>query len=91
MPQKRSAYKELRKAKKRHLRNISTRSELKSLIKKFLSFIKEKKSEEARLFFKEISSKLDKAANKGIIRKNTASRRKSRLSEKLFLLQTEKK
>jgi len=83
MPQKRSAYKELRKAKKRHLRNIGISSEVRTLIKKFDLLLSEKKSGQASEFLRVVSSKLNKAVTKGIIHKNTASRKISRLSKKL--------
>ncbi|MEE9500019.1 MAG: 30S ribosomal protein S20 [Candidatus Omnitrophota bacterium] len=86
MPQKRSAYKEIRKAKKRHLRNIGISSEVKTLIKRFDLLLSEKKSDQAREFLRVVSSKLNKAATKGIIHKNTASRKISRLSKKLHKL-----
>ena len=83
MPQKRSAYKEIRKAKKRHLRNITITSELKTLIKKFNLLLSEKKIDQAKEFLKALSSKLSKATTKGVIRKSTASRKISRLAKKL--------
>ena len=74
MPQKRSALKELRKAKKRHRRNVATVSETRTLIRQFSALISEKKLDEAKAFLRIVSSRLDKAATKGIIRKNTVSR-----------------
>lgn len=86
MPRKRTAYKELRKAKHRHFKNISTVSELKTLIKKFEKLVAEKKAAEAKGFIGLVSSKIDKAVTKGVLHKNNASRRKSRLMKKLSLL-----
>ena len=83
MPIKKSAYKELRKAKKRHARNTAAQTELKTLAKKFESLVSEKKMDEAKNYLKIVVSKFAKAASKGIIRKNTASRKISRLSKKL--------
>jgi small subunit ribosomal protein S20 len=83
MPIKKSAFKELRKAKKRHLRNMRVISELKTLNKKLLSLIDEKKVEQAKELLKHLISKLDKAAAKNIIHKNKASRKKSRLMRHL--------
>jgi len=85
MPQKRSASKEIRKAKKRHLRNIGISSELKTVIKKFNLLLSEKKFTQAKEFLRVVSSKLSRAATKGIIHKNTASRKISRLSKLLRL------
>ena len=83
MPQKRSASKEIRKAKKRYPRNIKIASELKTVIRKYDLLLAEKKLDQAKEFLKEVSSKLNKAAAKGIIHKNAASRKISRLSKKL--------
>ena len=83
MPIKRAAYKDLRKAKKRHYKNISTKSELHSLIKNFEALVAGKKAEEAKELLKTIASKLDKAASKGIVHKNAAARKISRLTKKL--------
>ena len=87
MPIKKSAFKELRKAKKRHLRNLRTISEIKTLNKKLIDLINEKKLEPAQKLFAKLSSKLDKAATRKIIHKNRASRKKSRLMRRLKKLQ----
>ena len=83
MPIKRSAYKELRKAKLRHFKNISTRTELKTIAKKYLKLVETKKSDEAKKALVSLVSKIDKAASKGIIKRNTASRKIARLMKKL--------
>ena len=83
MPIKRSAYKELRKAKLRHFKNISTGTELKTIAKKFQKLIEAKKTDEAKKAINSLISKIDKAASKGILKRNTASRKISRLMKKL--------
>lgn len=83
MPIKKSASKELRKGKKRHLRNIGILSELKTLNKNFIDLVSKKKIEEAQKLLRRLSSKLDMAAGKKIIHRNLASRKKSRLAHKL--------
>lgn len=45
-----------------------------------------KKADEAKNLLKAIVSKLDKAASKGIIHKNAAARKASRLTKKLSVL-----
>ncbi len=87
MPIKKSAFKELRKAKKRHLRNIRVISELKTLDKKFIKFADEKNIEQAKKILSQLIVKLDKAATKKIIHKNKASRKISRLMRKLKRIQ----
>jgi small subunit ribosomal protein S20 len=83
MPIKKSAAKELRKAKRRHLRNLRVISELKTLNKKFLSLVDEKKLEQAKKALEQLTAKLSKAAAKKIIHKNKASRKTSRLRHRL--------
>ena len=83
LPIKRAAYKDLRKAKKRHFANITARSELKTLTKTFESLLSNKKTEDAKKALSELVSKIDRAALKGVIKDNTASRKISRLMKKL--------
>lgn len=86
MPIKRAAFKDLRKAKKRHYKNISTRAELHTIVKSFEMLVAEKKIAEAKEKLKSVISKIDKAASKGIIHRNVASRKASRLAKKLAAL-----
>lgn len=90
MPTERTAYKELRKAKKRHFRNISTKSELSTAAKNFASLLKTKNTAEAKKALSILVSKMDRAASKGIIRPNTAARKISRLMKKLSSPQSPK-
>ena len=83
MPQKRAAAKEIRKSKKRRLRNAVIKSELSTLIKKLESFIAQDKKAEAKQYLRTVSAELQRAARKGIIHPNRASRKISRLSKKL--------
>ena len=83
MPIKKSAYKEIRKAKKRHLANISIKSELRTLTKQFESTLAKGKPDEAKKAANELVSKIDRAASKGVLKNNTASRKISRLMKKL--------
>lgn len=84
MPKQRSALKRLRVDKKRRLRNIKIKQELKKTLKKFQALISAKNTEEAKALLKKVYSQLDKAAKKKIIHPRTASRRKSRLTLKLI-------
>ena len=80
MPQRKAALKRLHADKKRRLRNIKVRGDLKKTLKKFQSLLAAKSIQEAKKALIEIISKLDKAVSKGIIKKNTANRKKSRLT-----------
>ncbi len=83
MPQRKCAVKRLRVDKKRRLRNIGLKDDLKKTLKNIVGLLAAKKVEEAKKALIETSSKLDKAVSKGLISKKTASRRKSRLAIRL--------
>jgi len=83
MPQRKCAAKRLRADKKRRLRNARIKGDLKRSLKKLQSLLAAQKVEEAKKALKETSSKLDKAVSKGLITKNIANRRKSRLTIRL--------
>jgi small subunit ribosomal protein S20 len=86
LPIKRAAYKELRKSRKRHIRNISTRSELKTSVKRFEKLLLDKKVDEAKEFLKDLLSKIDRAASKGVIHRKAAHRKAARLSRRFAVL-----
>ena len=48
--------------------------------KKLRKLIADKKTKEAQEFFQKVQKIIDKAAKRGVIKDNTASRKKSRLS-----------
>lgn len=87
MPIQRAAFKSIRKDKKRHLRNLRITSQLKTVNKKFAASINAKKLPEAKEALKLLISHISKAASKGIIHKNTASRKISRLTKQLRKLE----
>jgi len=88
MPIKRSAKKALRQNKKRRLHNITYKTRIKNLTKKALSFHKENKKEELAKTMPSIYKALDKAVKIGILKKNTASRRKAVMAKRLRSLET---
>jgi small subunit ribosomal protein S20 len=73
-----SAEKRHRKSEERRLRNKSAKSAVKSSVKKFVS-LAQKKDPETEAALKEMIKKIDTAAGKGIISKNAAARKKSRM------------
>ena len=78
-----AAKKSIRADKKKQQRNKAVKSTLKTLIKKLNDLIGQKKQKEASELLREVMSALDKAAKIGVIKKNTASRKKARLSIKI--------
>jgi small subunit ribosomal protein S20 len=83
MPIIKSAKKALRKSQKRRAVNIAKKRKLKSLLKKVRALVSEKKIEEAKKLLPQVYKVLDKAAKTNLIRKNTASRKKSRISKSI--------
>ncbi len=86
MPNLPAAKKSIKQDKKRHLRNVSVRSDLRTLIKKLNVLISSDKADEAAEQLSVLMSKLDKAAKKGIIKHHAADRKKARLSVKIAKL-----
>jgi len=78
-----SAKKRIRQNEKARLRNKSYKSRMKTSIKKFLSILNESDPSKAMEAYKNVSTIIDRTASKGIIHKNAAARRKSRLAKKL--------
>ncbi|MBU2036853.1 30S ribosomal protein S20 [Patescibacteria group bacterium] len=83
MPIKESAKKELRKAKKRRLLNMQRQKTMKDLLKKIKKLIAGNKKDEAKKLLSAAYQAIDKAAKRGVIKKNNASRKKSRLMKAL--------
>ena len=83
MPNIKSAKKRVKVIEKKTLRNNMIKTGYKSSVKKFEEAIVAGKIEEAKVLFAEATKKIDQACTKGVIVKNTASRKKSSLSKKL--------
>jgi small subunit ribosomal protein S20 len=83
MPQRKCAAKRLRVDKKRTAANNAIKSDLKKELKGLRALIAQGKLEEAKEKSRTVFSKLDRAASKGILHKNTAARRKAGISLKL--------
>ena len=81
-----SALKEFRKSERRRAHNRSIKREIRLLAKKIEESIANKKAEEASKLLPECFSAWDKAAKIGLIHKNAAQRKKSRLSSKIVQL-----
>jgi small subunit ribosomal protein S20 len=75
-----AAEKSDRQSEKRRLRNRMITSKAKTLVKDFTKLVSDKKKDEAKKAYLELSSFLDKAVTKGIYHKNTAARKKSRMN-----------
>ncbi len=78
-----SSAKRARQGEKRHARNTSIISALKSAQKKVTAAIASGKADVATAEYRKIASALDKAAKRGVIHKNSADRKKSALNRAL--------
>ena len=75
-----SAKKRARQAVKRNARNASSRSMLRTAIKKVVVAIEAKDKQGAQEAYKNAEPIMDRYSSRGLIHKNKASRHKSRLS-----------
>lgn len=80
MPIKESAKKNLRKSLRRKKINLRRKEAIKDVVKKLKKSVKDKNKEGAHSFMPSVFKAYDKAAKTGVIKKNTAARKKSRMS-----------
>ena len=80
------ARKRARQAEKRRQHNASRRSTMRTEVKKVLNAIAAGDKSGAEEAFKAAAPMLDRAANQGLIHKNKAARRKSRLNAQIKAL-----
>jgi small subunit ribosomal protein S20 len=81
-----SAQKRMRQGEKRRARNRKNVSQLKTQVKKLRAAIEEGNAEAAKQLLPATVGEIDKAAKKGVVHDNAASRYKSRLSRKVSAL-----
>ena len=82
MRKNKSAIKRTAQAEKRRLRNSHVKSTMKTHIKKALSAMNEKDNTNVEAATRTAIAYLDKASSKGVIHRNQAARRISRLAKK---------
>ncbi|MCS7262073.1 MAG: 30S ribosomal protein S20 [Aquificaceae bacterium] len=83
MPNTRQAEKRMRRDAKRRVRNRQHLSKMKTYIRKFRRMVEGGQVEEAKQFLPQVVSVIYHTASKGVIHKNEASRRASRVSQLL--------
>ena len=81
-----SAKKRIRQNLKRRDRNRSRRSALKTRLRGCVDALTHREVEQAEAAFKDVCKHLDREASRGLIHRNLAARRKSRLARRLNAL-----
>ena len=83
MPNIKSAKKRVSVIEKKTLRNNMIKSGYRTAVRKFEEAVEAGDVKNAETLFVEATKKIDMACTKGVIVKNTAARKKSRLAKKL--------
>jgi small subunit ribosomal protein S20 len=84
MPITTSAKKALRSSKRKRVFNLRRKNEMQSIIKEYKKLVSAKKTDEAKKIIPKLQKAIDKAKKGGLIKKNTASRKKSSLMKIVF-------
>ena len=83
MPNIKSSIRSAKTDAERRARNFPVKSSIKTAARKVVDGAQAGNQEEAQTLLAKASSLIDKAAGKGIIHKNTAARKKSRLAKRV--------
>jgi len=83
MPNTKSAERRMRNSARKHLRNRSAKSRLHTLEISYLELLAAGKKDDAAKDLRGLSSAFDKAVKAGIVHRDTADRKKSRLALRL--------
>lgn len=86
MPNIKSAVKRVKTSDKRRALNASQKSALRTAVKAADAALVSNEVDTAKAAIQAASKKLDKAVTKGLLHKNAAARKKSRLAKKLNAL-----
>jgi len=84
MPITKSAKKAWRQSLRKRTRNLIYKKKMKNLVKEARKLVLGKKIEEAKKILPQVYKILDKAAKVGLIKKNAASRKKSRIAKTIL-------
>ena len=83
MPNIKSAIKRVKTTEARAKTNASVKTAYKTAVKNFRAAVEAGQKDKAVELFKVATKAVDKAADKGVIKDNTASRKKSNLTKEL--------
>lgn len=84
----RSAEKRHKQSEERRKRNKAVKSSVRTSAKKFVLLARKKDVTEAEAALNDMIKKIDSAAGKGVIKKNAAARKKSRMQRLFNTLKT---
>ncbi len=87
MANHKSAIKKMRQDEVRRMRNKAYKTRVKNVFKTVEAAIEAQNREAAEQAFQEAISTIDRVAGKGIIHKNKAARKKSRLAKRIHAIQ----
>lgn len=76
-----SAKKAIRNSARKRVFNLHRLGEMRDIVKNFKKLVVENKKDEALSLLPRVYKAIDKTAKRGVIKKNTASRKKSRLTQ----------
>jgi len=83
MPNTKSAIRRVRRVKKQTQVNRIRKSKYKNTIKQMENLLKEKNKDKAKKYFSKFQSILMQVAKSGVVNKNTAARKISRISKRI--------
>ena len=84
MPNTKSAIRRVRRVKKQTQVNRIRKSKYKNAIKQMDTYLKNKEKDKAKKYFSKFQSILMQVAKSGIVRRNTAARKISRISKRIY-------
>ena len=83
MPQIKSSIRSVKTDAERRAKNFAVKSSVKTAVRKTVETAAAGKVEDATNLLAKAASTIDKAASKGVLHKNAADRKKSRLAKKV--------
>lgn len=90
MPITASAKKALRQSKRKRIANVRSLDKIRIVAKEIRSLAQKKKFDEAQALVSRLYQAIDKAVKNNVIKKNTAARKKSRLTAALHKTSAQK-
>ena len=81
MPRLKSAIKRVKTSERNRLRNLTYKTEIKTILKKVFDFVSKKDTKLAISSANEAFALIDRATSRKIIHRNNASRKKSKVSK----------